>query len=357
MNFKYIFCLILTLLISQLSFAQVALQDVVYLKNGSVLRGIITKEIPNKSIKLRMADGYEMEYAIKDILKMTKEESIAEPQNNEIPTKSKKTATNLRKGPHFGLISSVNYQITASENQFKSVAAADYVTVKGIITENAGFNISYFFDEHVGFSAGLGFAMYGRAYEGNGRYKSYKQYTYFAQSSTQQYGYNYFDLNFKGKTKLYYLNIPVELKFMTSKPQKVGFYLNVGASLGILFARKTTLVGTNLQYPFNLPNTNPTPYSFSVVYPETRLDNIITTKNDFADKNTTVHLGMGISIPLSKVAYMTLGPRIEVGVVDINNRNRDQYYKGLFGEELTSYTPMQTKALGLEVGFHFKLPE
>ena len=54
-------------------FAQQSSQDVVYLKNGSVIRGVITEQVPNTSVKIRTTDGNQFVYAIADVSKMTKE--------------------------------------------------------------------------------------------------------------------------------------------------------------------------------------------------------------------------------------------------------------------------------------------
>ena len=51
------------------------LQDVVYLKNGSIIRGLIIEQIPNVSLKIQTVDGSVFVYKIDEIEKMTKEPS------------------------------------------------------------------------------------------------------------------------------------------------------------------------------------------------------------------------------------------------------------------------------------------
>lgn len=48
-------------------------EDVVYLKNGSIIRGIIVEQVPNESIKIETRDGNLFFYRIDEIQKMTKE--------------------------------------------------------------------------------------------------------------------------------------------------------------------------------------------------------------------------------------------------------------------------------------------
>ncbi len=50
------------------------LQDVVYLKNGSVIRGTIIEQIPNESLKIQTSDGNVFAYEMSQIYKFTKEE-------------------------------------------------------------------------------------------------------------------------------------------------------------------------------------------------------------------------------------------------------------------------------------------
>lgn len=57
------------------------LQEVVYLKNGSIIRGMILEQIPNQSLKIRTADQSIFVFSMDDVIKITKEENpIAQPQ-------------------------------------------------------------------------------------------------------------------------------------------------------------------------------------------------------------------------------------------------------------------------------------
>ncbi len=72
---KYL-TLILFVSITTLSFAQNNYQDVVYLKNGSIIRGVIIEQVPNKSIKIETADGSVFVYQMDEIEKIAKEDKI-----------------------------------------------------------------------------------------------------------------------------------------------------------------------------------------------------------------------------------------------------------------------------------------
>jgi hypothetical protein len=49
--------------------------DVVYLKNGSIIRGFITEQIPNIQLKIETRDGSLFVFKIEEIEKITREQS------------------------------------------------------------------------------------------------------------------------------------------------------------------------------------------------------------------------------------------------------------------------------------------
>ena len=84
---KYVRCVIIltvALLIASTSFAQTSYQDVVYLRNGSVIRGMIIEQIPGKTIKIETADRNVFVFTYDEIEKISKEESPARADNQNI---------------------------------------------------------------------------------------------------------------------------------------------------------------------------------------------------------------------------------------------------------------------------------
>ncbi len=55
--------------------AQSTYSEVVYLKNGSIIRGVIIEQVPNVSLKIKTADGNVFAYFMTDVEKITKEET------------------------------------------------------------------------------------------------------------------------------------------------------------------------------------------------------------------------------------------------------------------------------------------
>lgn len=66
----------LLLIFPSLGITQGNMQDVVYLNNGSIIKGIIIEQVPNKSIKIQTKDGSIFFYRLDEIQKLTKEQPI-----------------------------------------------------------------------------------------------------------------------------------------------------------------------------------------------------------------------------------------------------------------------------------------
>ncbi len=64
-------------MIATSAFAQTqTMVDVVYCKNGSVIKGTIIEQTPNQSLKIQTLDGNVFVYAMEDVEKITKEQRI-----------------------------------------------------------------------------------------------------------------------------------------------------------------------------------------------------------------------------------------------------------------------------------------
>lgn len=62
---------------STYSMAQNSYTEVVYLKNGSIIRGVVVEQVPNVSLKIKTADGSIFAYPMADVEKITKEENTS----------------------------------------------------------------------------------------------------------------------------------------------------------------------------------------------------------------------------------------------------------------------------------------
>jgi hypothetical protein len=79
--------IILSTFLSERLFSQTNYEDVVYLKNGSIIKGVIIEQIPNKSLKIETRDGNVFVYKIDEVEKITKEKNFKN-ENNDMATKT-----------------------------------------------------------------------------------------------------------------------------------------------------------------------------------------------------------------------------------------------------------------------------
>ena len=71
------------------TFAQSSLQDVVYLKNGSIIRGDIIEYTPNDTVKIMTTDGSVFVYDFAQVEKFAKEQSISTINKNAYSVEKK----------------------------------------------------------------------------------------------------------------------------------------------------------------------------------------------------------------------------------------------------------------------------
>ncbi len=110
--------------------AQTNYEDVVYLKNGSIIHGIIIEQIPNESIKIKSGQNIFV-YKISEVQKMTKEEVASQQNTNQ---------GNLNSNNFSGLFEVVNssqkkfYHI---KNDGGNITLKYYVILNGNIYDNS----------------------------------------------------------------------------------------------------------------------------------------------------------------------------------------------------------------------------
>ncbi len=115
--------------------------DVVFLKNGSVIRGTITEQIPNSSLKIVTSDGSVLHCELDDVEKISKE-----------PTKSNFNKRN--NGSASGYRSYINAGYTVSTNNMVSEDHIDLATVHGyhlnpFLFAGVGVGATYFYNSNV----------------------------------------------------------------------------------------------------------------------------------------------------------------------------------------------------------------
>lgn len=93
---KVLLFLVMLFSFSLYSNAQTSYNEVVYLKNGSMIKGVIIEQIPNESLKIKTVDGSIFVYKISEVEKITKEETTAVAPRT-YPTHSYKAGKEARR--------------------------------------------------------------------------------------------------------------------------------------------------------------------------------------------------------------------------------------------------------------------
>jgi hypothetical protein len=145
----------LTLLVFTLmcfsSFGQNNMEDVVYLKNGSIIRGIIIEQVPNQSIKIQTKDRNVFVFKYDEIEKMTKENLPFDNSNVSAKlTDFKKSGyiniTEINFCPGIGDVKYENFKVKNDDNSF------GFRTING-----------YQLNEHLSLGIGIGIDKYKNA--------------------------------------------------------------------------------------------------------------------------------------------------------------------------------------------------
>lgn len=119
---------------STVCFSQRQMQDVVYLKNGSVIRGMIVEQIPNKTIKIETKDGNLFVYSFDEIQKITKES----------PRSSNKASTNAIL---FGVKGLAATDISSGAYGFGGGASIIYGPASSVIKYE--FGLEAYYSKHI----------------------------------------------------------------------------------------------------------------------------------------------------------------------------------------------------------------
>jgi len=139
---KKYFTLVLFTLITTISFGQNNYEDVVYLKNGSIIRGIIIEQVPNKSIKIQTADRNVFVFKIDEVERMTRE-----------PLQSRRTSTTSSSGMRQGYkgIFEIGYEIGTGDfgiDRLKLNIINGY-QINPVFSIGFGTGLRYYFDADV----------------------------------------------------------------------------------------------------------------------------------------------------------------------------------------------------------------
>lgn len=139
-----------TLLLAYSARAQ-ELRDVVYLKNGSIIRGIIIEQIPTKTLKIKTADGSVFVFQMEDVDRITRESAPTPAHSSagsvSAPDKAVIAANPL--GAIVGGVSWLSYERYMGENVTYQIRGDIWTYSE--TTDDRGY---HYYEKQFGFGAG-----------------------------------------------------------------------------------------------------------------------------------------------------------------------------------------------------------
>lgn len=175
--FRIAIILVFTFLNSVIN-GQSLIEDIIYLKNGSVIRGIIVEQVPNESLKIQTKDKNVFFFKFDEIEKITKDlpaESEIHEQNknskyksNELFVQSAQRAFILFNCGYAFNMSSQNISINMSvlNNDYsgflnETIGSSSYGTEQVNVSLGKGLNlggaIGYMFNDNIGVELGVSY--------------------------------------------------------------------------------------------------------------------------------------------------------------------------------------------------------
>ncbi len=160
-----ILLLIITIFAFETSTAQNTVEDVLYLKNGSILRGRIIEFIPEQHVKIQILGGSIFNYPSTEVLKITKESVFRDPSApiNEITEQNK-----YYSNEHYDRYHSSNYSTVKKKSEIVykdsgSIYSVDFGFLPGTHPQWGGvsvgatlqFNYGYYLNKKNILGAGI----------------------------------------------------------------------------------------------------------------------------------------------------------------------------------------------------------
>ena len=224
---KKLLFLVTIILMGYISNAQ-NFKDVLYLKNGSIVKGVITENQPNVLIKIKTSDDNLFVYKYSEIDKILKEEVISKnpqvanisPVVNEI-----KSINNDKKAFSFGIFFGYGFSWLGG---FSDLTGTDPLMKSSVL--NAGINLNYALNDKFGLESGVSYL-----FNSGNTFSNYSS-----------------GVSIKGQIDLDYISVPLLMKydFLGNLKEKNGLSLGLkaGPKVGINTRASNTIEGSSSGY-------------------------------------------------------------------------------------------------------------
>lgn len=218
-------------------------------------------------------------------------------------------------------------------------------------------NLGYFYSINSLFKikSGIGISSYHKSYTADGEFTSSEltdidNDTYTESLTLSGATYNFNPL---------YLTVPLTFEIGETSVNKLGYYIDLGATFSYLIDENITADGN---------------YTTRGIYPQwgVTLENIpelgfytkdLIAENDLNKSNLAIHGGAGITIPLSGVMILKLGLNAYLGLTDIGNTPKlpdnspvslqVHQFRSAYINNPATITGSKARYIGIELGFIF----
>jgi hypothetical protein len=253
------------------------LWDVIYLKNGGIVKGTIIEQIPGKTVKIQQRDGNLLIFNYEDIDKILKENKASAPDEETVtfPKTSVARPDSTYRFKRF---------FTAPFLGFNSLWATS-AKVDNQLAYDFGFLAAYRFHNHWSVLSGLVVTNSIEKFER-------RQYRFaLVQPPPIDSTYILILDKYEAKKTYTFLNFPLVFRYHSEKKDnKVGFYLDLGMRFGFIFYKEK-------EYHENL---------------------IVRDNQNVGFNWDFIGLGFGLKVPIIKDMSLYAGPSYSLGMAKIN---------------------------------------
>jgi hypothetical protein len=213
---------------------------------------------------------------------------------------------------------------------------------------HASASLSYYFNNHLSVSCGLGILSLNSSYELKGDLRD----TVLSLDINGDDFYKSFELEYDSAFSLSQLTLPVSISWSSSKPGHLGLFIESGLVFALNLVTRYESTGSLIYYgyypflPEQLQTLHLEPLGY---YTEENINR--NGRMDVKALNTFWHVSVGISIPLGYFSNLRIGPELLLGLNDIEINDS---YTDLFGNEITRKSTL-LKKYGLKMSYVLKL--
>ena len=213
----------------------------------------------------------------------------------------------------------------------------------------AGIRMQYFFTDHLGIETGVYYDTYKSMFNLDGNFQDDE----LSADINDDSFYKIIETAIDSTINLDYITVPLLFNYISSKPGKIGFYINAGVKASYAISSSYSITG-NYKYYGYYPS-NPSAIQYLEIqelgfYNRENIDK--TGDTEISSLNLSLYVSIGIYIPFGYYSSIYLGPDIMYGFTDIMGERSE--YKDVFGNT-TDNQPVKIQKIGLKIGFVYKL--